>query len=230
MEPSNPKDHWDNEYRHGSPHFHALASSEPSRAAMRFVDYLEEKRIPLTGRVLEPGCGMGRNTNWLAWMGLEVTGMDFSEVALGTAHLRAKETGANTNYVMGSIAEPWPFSSNAFDFTLDFVTLHLLTSKEAMDYRNEATCCLKSGGRLFVYTLDRSVDQEARDLLRSHPGPEPNTYLLPEINHIERTYTLPELVHQFDPLDLEHAELIRRETSFKDKIFERYYWWAVFRK
>lgn len=235
------KEHWDNEYRQGSPHFHALASREPSSAATKFLWYMAGSDSPRPrsspgiwmydkGTVLEVGCGMGRNTNWLAETGLKSIGMDISSEAIEEARNRAQEAGVNVEYLVQSVADIWPFQPNSIDLVFDLVTLHLLTPQEASAYKNELCRCIKPIGRLFVYTLDRSVDECAKELLRDHPGPEPNTYFLPEINHVERTFTLDELQEVFSPLNLEYSELIKKPTRFMDKTYLRYYWWAVFGK
>lgn len=182
------------------------------------------------GTALEVGCGMGRNTNWLADIGLNAIGMDISEVAIQEARKRAQEAGVNAKYQVQSVADRWPFEPESIDLVFDLVTLHLLTSRETKSYKNELCRCIKPLGRLFVYTLDRSMDDHAKELLREHPGPELNTYLLPEINHVERTFTLDELKDAFSPLNLEYSELIQKPTQFMDKTYLRYYWWAVFRK
>lgn len=51
----NGAEHWDEEYSSGSKHFHALASSDPSISAIKFVEYLEGLHKPLTGDLLEVG-------------------------------------------------------------------------------------------------------------------------------------------------------------------------------
>ena len=49
---------------------------------------LTPARLP-PGRALDLGCGTGANLRYLASHGFEVTGVDFSTVALKVAHQRA---------------------------------------------------------------------------------------------------------------------------------------------
>ena len=227
------KKHWNREYAQGSPHFQALASEDPSRAVKKFMDYLAKLCIPSTGSILEVGCGMGRNTNWLATLGFSVTGMDVSDVAIVEAARRWRKkiaTGSTPTYIQDDISTRWPLEQDSFDFILDFATSHLLSINQLWTYSHEVLRTLKPGGRFVIYTLDRSVDEHAKRLLRHHPGLEPNTYILPEINHQERVYTIDELKTVFSPLTLEYSELMQVPTRFKDEIYERCYWWAVFRK
>lgn len=223
-------EHWDEEYSLGSKHFHALASSDPSISTLKFVEYLEGKQVPFVGNLLEVGCGMGRNTNWLAKKGFNASGMDISKVATEEAIKRAKKLGLKVKYISGDMALPWPLPDNSLDFVLDFVTSHLLDLKQLSFYLSEVQRVLRGDGKLALYTLDRTKDQQAQRLLSENPGPGPHTYVIPEMNHIERALTLEEIAEAYSPFVVEHSELVYRPTRFGDQTYEKYYWFAIFKK
>ncbi|MFE0653563.1 class I SAM-dependent methyltransferase [Streptomyces sp. NPDC059534] len=59
------------------------------------VSYRERGLLPDGGRVLDLGCGPGRNTLYLASLGYEVDAVDLSGAAIGWARERAREAGAD---------------------------------------------------------------------------------------------------------------------------------------
>lgn len=71
--------------------------------------------LGVSGSVLEVGCGMGTLALKLAQAGLQVTGLDVSEVALQYARQRAQEAGLQINWQEG-FAENIPFADKTFDY------------------------------------------------------------------------------------------------------------------
>lgn len=59
---------WNREHERG-PGFQELSSEKPSIAAVKLVGYLKSRQISLKGKLLDVGCGAGRNANWLAQQG-----------------------------------------------------------------------------------------------------------------------------------------------------------------
>ncbi|WP_369145651.1 class I SAM-dependent methyltransferase [Streptomyces sp. R44] len=58
------------------------------------VSYVEQGLLPAGGRVLDLGCGPGRNALYLASAGFDVTAVDLSPTAVAWAEERAGDTGA----------------------------------------------------------------------------------------------------------------------------------------
>lgn len=223
---SNTK-HWDKEYSSNNPRFKALISNQPSKSILKFVNYLQAKRVPLKGTLVEVGCGMGRNINYFSQLGLNAIGLDISKVAIREAKKRARFLSVKPKYFALDASKRWPFKNSSVDFVIDVTTSHLMDSKQLKGYVVELTRVLKPTGHLFLYTLDRSKDKSAKDLLKERPGPEKNTYIIPEMNHLERVYTLTDIKRFFQPLKVVASELIFSPTEFSGKIYEKYYWWVV---
>jgi len=65
-------------------------------------------------RVLEIGCGEGRNSVWLAQQGCVVTGVDISPRALAKADKLAAERGVKVQWIEADIAD-WVWQAERFD-------------------------------------------------------------------------------------------------------------------
>jgi SAM-dependent methyltransferase len=71
----------------------AVGAPGPShvRPPRRFAEHAE--LLPTAGAALEVACGNGTSSVWLAARGLEVTGLDVSDVAIGRAIALAEQVG-----------------------------------------------------------------------------------------------------------------------------------------
>jgi SAM-dependent methyltransferase len=76
------------------------------------------------GRAVDLGCGTGANACFLAEQGFEVTGVDFSKVALAKAERLAAEKGLTARFVEGDVtAAVIPGAEGPFDLVVDYGTL-----------------------------------------------------------------------------------------------------------
>jgi SAM-dependent methyltransferase len=82
----NSKAWWDERYQLSNDYFY---SKEPSSFLLGHFDLL-----PPGAKILEVGCGEGRNSIALAKKGFQVTAADFSAVALERARKLARDSGA----------------------------------------------------------------------------------------------------------------------------------------
>src|SRR5262245_21080515 len=69
------------------------------------------------GRALDLACGEGQNSIWLATLGWDVTGVDFSEVAIRKATERATRDGVDARFVCADLVEYEP-AAEAFDLVV----------------------------------------------------------------------------------------------------------------
>jgi len=75
-------------------------------------------------RAIDLGCGSGANSVFLAEHGFDVTGVDFSPVALGKARGLATEHGVTATFVEGDLtAAHIPGADVPFDLLVDYGTL-----------------------------------------------------------------------------------------------------------
>lgn len=139
---------WDYEYAEAQ----VIPSSTrgaPSQALLLFSELLGFRNMK---RALDAGCGNGRNSLYLACLGLQVVALDFSPVALAEVRKRASKAD-----LLDKITEhehnlevQLPFEPESFDLCLDFyVFCHFLNEQLKRHYVAELWRVTKPGG----YTL-----------------------------------------------------------------------------
>ena len=77
------------------------------------------------GRVLELGCGHGRNATYLASLGCSVDAVDFSAQAISWARERARQAGAMVEFQCRSIFDA-AFTAASYDLVYDLGCFHHL--------------------------------------------------------------------------------------------------------
>jgi SAM-dependent methyltransferase len=97
------------------------------------------------GRVLELGCGNGRNATYLASLGCAVEGIDFSAQAIGWATERAERTGVLVSFQRCSIFDA-QFTAGSYDLVYDSGCFHHLPPHRRGDYANLVHAALRPGG------------------------------------------------------------------------------------
>ncbi len=104
------------------------------------------------GRALEVACGSGANAVWLANAGWQVTGVDWSSVALEKACDRAARARVRADWVQADLLE-WTPPPDAFDL-VTVLYLHLEPGERQIVYP-AVVRALAPGGRLLVIGHDR---------------------------------------------------------------------------
>lgn len=99
-------------------------------------------------RVLDLGCGQGRNAVWLAGRGHEVTGVDLSEVGIADARAWAEEAGARAVFLVADVAEDWTPPAGGFDLVL--LSYLQLPAARRRTVHAKAARALAPGGRVFL--------------------------------------------------------------------------------
>ncbi|SRR6266516_435985 len=121
----------------------------PSKALVLFSELLE---LSKTRRVLDAGCGNGRNSVYLAQKGCQVDALDTSETALRQLDQLVRDRGVEgrVHSHNRSLAKPFPFPNDHFDLTLDsYVFCHFTDGELKEHYRREMARVLRPGGLLF---------------------------------------------------------------------------------
>ena len=114
------------------------------------------------GTALDLACGAGTNALWLARHGWEVTGLDWSGVALGKARDRAAAEGVRTRWVEADLLEWQP--DRVFDLVV-VLYLHLAPAERGQIYRAAAEA-VAPGGHLIV------IAHDPEHLAAGMPGPQ----------------------------------------------------------
>jgi ubiquinone/menaquinone biosynthesis C-methylase UbiE len=151
-----------------APHFD-ITRYKPWPESKRFISTL-----PKGSRVLDLGCGNGRNSIYLAKEGMEVVGIDFSKALLRIVSNKVewKEVHENVGLIMGDCA--WlPFKNHSFDAVLYIATLHHLpTPQERLNSLLEIKRCLKPGGSTLVSAWAQEQEKFKEELAKSKDNQE----------------------------------------------------------
>jgi ubiquinone/menaquinone biosynthesis C-methylase UbiE len=115
----------------------------------------EEGVIKPGDKLLDVGCGFGRNSNWLAGKGVNVTAVNISDEEIKDAREKAEKLGVNVNYLYANAIE-LPFPDNSFDVVLDLGCSHMISDKEDQKKaESEMARVLKSDGRLVYFGFSK---------------------------------------------------------------------------
>ncbi|MCX6790648.1 MAG: class I SAM-dependent methyltransferase [Candidatus Gribaldobacteria bacterium] len=221
---------WENEYK--NPQL-LTKGDKPQNDVLRFFKFLKkEAGLTLENlKVLDLGCGTGRNANYLAGLGNQVVGLEMSPTALELAKARAVEAGVTVDYQLGDIGSVYPFSDAFFDLVLDITSSNSLNEKERTVYLSEVSRVLKLGGYFLVRALCKEGDKNAKALLEKSPSGEKDTYFNPDMGLKERVFTREDLIN-FYSQKFKILKLLKKTsyTKFKNQSYKRNFWLVYLQK
>jgi len=175
---------WDRRYA-GS---ELLWSAKPNRFLVAEVSELAP------GRALDLACGEGRNAVWLAERGWQVTGVDFSEVAIEKARRLASARKVEVEWLVADLLQ-FQLPSEAFELVLLFY-LQLPAGERQRIVRASARAVAPGGTFLLVA-------HDSRNLGEGYGGPKEPAVL----------YTAEDVVTDLNGLEVERAELVERPVE-----------------
>lgn len=108
-----------------------------------------ERGVLRPGRVLELGCGNGRNAIYMASLDCLVDAVDFSEVAIAWARERARAAGQQVRYIHSSIFD-LDVLPGTYDIVYDSGCFHHVAPHCRDAYVNLVSLALKPGGMLCI--------------------------------------------------------------------------------
>ena len=114
-----------------------------------FVDLVVEGRIE-SGSVLTVGCGVGRETIYLAKKGFQVTGLDFSATAIQKARRRAEAEGMDVDFIVDDLTN-LERVSGTFDLVTDFGVLNDLGQKARDQYMQNILHLTYTGSKYAMF-------------------------------------------------------------------------------
>jgi SAM-dependent methyltransferase len=97
-------------------------------------------------KVLELGCGSGRDSRYLSGLGLSLIAGDYSQPALEVCRRHAPIADIR----LIDIREPLPFEDNLFPVVVASLCLHFFPWDKTMAIMDEIRRCLKAGGFLLA--------------------------------------------------------------------------------
>lgn len=100
-------------------------------------------------KIVEVGCGTGRNTEWLAERSAEIVALDFSDEMLARARVRLNDP--RVRFVQHDARATWPLADSSADVIIVMLVLEHIENLET--FFAEAARVLTHGGKLFVCEL-----------------------------------------------------------------------------
>ena len=111
---------------------------------------LKQVKLDLNNRkVIEVGCGTGRNTVWLAERAASIVGLDFSKAMLARARTRVNDR--RVRFIQHDARVTWPFADSSVDVVIAMLILEHVEHVETVFA--EAARVLTVGGECFICEL-----------------------------------------------------------------------------
>lgn len=208
------REKWERKYQEG---YHEELI-HPDRRVVEFLrDYGEELKEK---RILDLGCGEGRNAREVARQGFEVWGIDISKTALEKAQQRALKENLKIHFTQGSFTH-LPYQKECFGGIIANLTLHALKNwSQARKTFQEISRVLQENGLFFLHVKSRPKKGDLREKeLKSD-------------NSLLRGYYTEENIKSLaQESGLEIVEM-KEQTSFDSEYEDetKGYWIIVFRK
>ncbi|MGV8171607.1 MAG: class I SAM-dependent methyltransferase [Candidatus Woesearchaeota archaeon] len=129
---------------------------------VRFNSFLKSKKI--NGKLLDVGCGNGKNTIFFEQKGFDAIGIDFAKSAISICKENAKRNRVSSEFLVADILE---FKSEEdFDIIIDCGCLHHIRKQYWSKYHK---MLLKNLGLNGYYYLHGICDCEENKRLPKHP-------------------------------------------------------------
>ena len=175
--PVDNRDYWNQYYKND------VCSKQPSPFAQYVATLIEPGR-----RLVELGCGNGRDAVYLAAQGLKVTALDLSSVTI--EHLREQNI-PNAEFICEDFINSDIHRPNGYDYAYSRFTMHSINKNQEQLLLQRVYASLRPGGKLFIEV--RSVKDP---LFGKGRQLEHNAFFYD--NHYRRFIVLEELVAELE--------------------------------
>ena len=150
------------------------------------------------GRALDLASGEGQNAIWLASLGWDVTGVDYSEVAVAKARARAERDGVGARFVCADLVTYVP-ERGVFDLVL-LLYLHIPRDERRIVLKRAADA-LAPGGTVLL------IGHDLTNMTDGVGGPsDPDILVTPD-----------EIAAELPGLEVERAERVLRDVTGEDR-------------
>lgn len=215
---------WNDEYKDSKL---ITKSVQPQKDFFRFLEWIKRnKNMNLHSgiTVLDLGCGVGRNGFYMAKnYNATVYGWDFSEHAIE----KGKKLFQHKNLKLEkrNITHNFPLEDNSVDLILDITASNALDEKGRSKYLKEMARVLKPEGYIYLRTLAKEGDKNAKGLIKNFPGKEQDTYVHPDLNVTERVFSGPDFKELYEPY-FTVIRMLRKSgyQRFGKQNYKRNYW------
>jgi tellurite methyltransferase len=128
------------------------------------LDQIMKGRYDFGDRILDAGCGGGRNLHWFVKNVIDITGIDADAEVIN--YLKAAYPFLGPDKLLTGRVEKMPFADSCFDHIVSSAVLHFADSTEHFEKMiAEMVRVLKSGGSLFIrMTSDMGIENKVTHL------------------------------------------------------------------
>ena len=215
---------WNKEYKDSKL---ITKSVQPQKDFFRFLAWMKKNNnMDLYDNitVLDLGCGVGRNGFYMAdQYDAKVFAWDYSAAAIkkGKGLFQHK----NLKLEKRDMTKAFPLDDNSIDMILDITASNALSEKGRAHYLKEMYRVLKPTGYIYLRTLAKEGDKNARGLIKNFPGKEYNTYIHPELGITERVFSGPDFKQIYEPY-FTVIRMLRKSgyQRFGKQNYKRNYW------
>lgn len=183
-----------------------------------WLDQILKGRLQPDMRILDAGCGSGRNIEYLLRVGFEVVGIDQSQEAIEYLHNKLSEVLPQvplSQFEVGEVSQ-MPYKDHSFDWVVSSAVLHFAQNHahfEAMV--NEMIRVLKPGGILFArLASDIGISHLVQPLENGwyHLPDGSNRFLATELQLVELTQKLG--ANLVEPIKTTNVQNLRAMTTW----------------
>lgn len=210
----------------------SMATEDPSTGVVKFIDHLTRKGVKPPLKVIDIGCGKGRNAIYLAKKGFEVYAVDYIQNALSEVENKVKGAGKllKIHLTQAEIDRKWPFPDNFFDIAIDsFSSIDIETRKGREVYKKEMFRTLKPGGYALVMVVSAD-DEWDKELIKSSPGKEKNSTIWPQNGKFQKDYDGNELREFYQDFQILELREIKHKAFKLGRNYTATNYWVILRK
>lgn len=222
---------WENE--HKRPEFlPTLEYIEPSSGVRKFVSFLNKVKFKPPKKVVDVGCGKGRNTIYLAGLGYDVYGLDYIQYAINYTRKSAKKNNllSKIHLYTQDLGKKWPFQDNFFDLAVDcFSSIDIEIKGDRERYRDELFRTLKYGGYTLIMVVSVN-DEIEKEFLKNSPGTEKNTTIWPGTGKFQKDYDEKELRKFYEKFRIIDIKENKKKAFKLGRDFVATNYWLVLQK
>jgi len=189
---NNTKSYWEDRFREKG----LIWGLEPSEGAVKAAEFLNGSTNKK--RILDVGCGYGRDLAYFFSKDYEVTGVDFSEEAVNLG----KELFPNIRFDVSNVI-PLPYEDESFDAVYGYSSLHLLNQEGRQRFLQESRRVLADGGYV-IQTVASTNDPD----YGNGEETEENSFISKR-GVIKHFYTLETLLKEFDKFKVLKTEEVK---------------------
>ncbi|MBS3902815.1 MAG: class I SAM-dependent methyltransferase [Anaplasmataceae bacterium] len=119
---------------------------DPTRIVTEFVSWIKKENAERKTSA-DLGCGLGRNSFYLATQGFAVTAIDLLQDNADAVNEQAKLLDLPVQAFAQDVSDLWPIAPNSLDIAIDiFCYKHLANKQAQKNYRGELWKALKPNG------------------------------------------------------------------------------------